>query len=1019
MLLGDFNGDGKLDLVVANRSCTNLPCGTSSVSVLLGNGDGTFKSHVDFSTGSGASSASVVVGDFNRDGRLDLAVANSYNGGAGTVAILLGNGDGTFQASKEYPAGANPAALVAADLNGDGKLDLAVADNFYMPTGEISVLLGNGDGTFAAPVQYAVGADPTSVAIGDFNGDGIPDLAANGGTGTVSVLLGKGDGTFQNAVAYASSGEPAVLTVGDFNGDGHQDLAIANANSGNLGTITILLGDGNGAFSPKLDLTTGFSSPIGGVSADFNDDGKADLAIINNDSPTDISTVSILPGNGDGTFQSQPQANFPAGQDVQSVVAADFNGDGKMDLAVANFTPATVSILLGNGDGTFQPPVSYPVAASPNGLAVADFNGDGHLDIAVSLGNCNLTCPGSVVSILLGNGDGTFKAHADYPTAGENGELAVAAGDFNGDGKADLAVSTQPNSSGPVISVLLGNGDGSFQSPTTYPAQSEGPNALAVGDFNGDGKLDLAGTVINNGTSGEISIFLGNGNGSFQAPKQFATGIFSASIAVADFDGDGRLDVATVNTGSETISVLLGNGDGTLQPHLDYITGRTPIGIAAGAFDGPGGGFGLAFANRIDNTVSVYAVPTVALYPSKLTFHQGLPGAADGRKQGGTRRVTAPAEQQTVTITNPGNLRLRFSKMNITRGFAQTNTCSPALPVGQSCTVTVIYAPTPAGEIAGSLVISDNATGKQQIVGLTASAVPAPIVEVTPPSLGFGNQTVGTPSAADSVILTNAGNASLTISNVTVGGANAGDFAETNSCGSSVASGANCTINVAFKPTAAGPRSATLNIADNAANSPQTLALTGVGLGAPDFSLSASPGSATVTPGQSTTYTLTLTPSGGFSQAVSVSCTGAPALATCSVSPNSVTLNGTNAGTANVSVTTTAATMLAPRKTAPPFSRPGAWNRLRMLALWLIVAAALSALTSRRRRRAARLGLVSALLVVMLWASCGGGGGGGGVGGGGNPGTPAGTYTLTLTGTFANAAGSGLTHTTTVALKVE
>src|SRR6266511_3263154 len=221
--VGDFNRDGKADLAVAN-------VGSANVSVLLGNGDGTFQTALNYATG--ANPLSVAVGDFNGDGILDLAVANN---GSADISVLLGNGDGTFRIAVNFSAGPYPESVAAGDFNGDGRPDLAVA-NLFSKT--VSVLLGNGNGTFQAAAGYVVGTNPQSVAVGDFNGDHKPDLAvANFGSGNVSVLLGNGDGTFQTAVNYAAGADPYSVAVDDFNGDGTLDLVSANVNSADVSVL--------------------------------------------------------------------------------------------------------------------------------------------------------------------------------------------------------------------------------------------------------------------------------------------------------------------------------------------------------------------------------------------------------------------------------------------------------------------------------------------------------------------------------------------------------------------------------------------------------------------------------------------------------------------------------------------------------------------------------------------------------------------------------------------------------------
>jgi len=326
----------------------------------------------------GTTPYSVAVGDFNGDGRADLAVANE---GSGTVSVLLGNGDGTFQAAVNYAVGTTPGSVAVGDFNGDGKADLAVT-NF---NGTVSVLLGNGDGTFQAALNYRAGPSPgvTSVAVGDFNRDGKADLAVTDDygplspDGTVNVLLGNGDGTFQAAVNYTVGSEPQSVGVGDFNGDGKADLAVTDYSSQDpfSGAVNVLLGNGDGTFQAAVNYSVGPGATSVAV-GDFNCDGKADLAVTNFN-----GTVSVLLGNGDGTFQAA--VNYIASPGATSVAVGDFNRDGKADLAEADVA-GTVSVLLGNGDGTFQAAVNFTVGLEPQSVGVGDFNGDGKADLAVA-----------------------------------------------------------------------------------------------------------------------------------------------------------------------------------------------------------------------------------------------------------------------------------------------------------------------------------------------------------------------------------------------------------------------------------------------------------------------------------------------------------------------------------------------------------------------------------------------------------------------------------------------------------
>jgi hypothetical protein len=318
-----------------------------------------------------ASPRAVVVGDFNQDGTPDLAVANED---AGTVSILLGNGDGSFQAPQDFAAGAaHPDALAMGDFNGDGIPDLAVASS----EGGVSILLGNGDGSFQTPVNYATGGSPTSVAVGDFTGNGILDLAvANGYASGVSVLLGNGDGSFQAPQRYAAGYDPAAVAVGAFNGDGIPDLAVANIFY--VQGVNILLGNGDGTFVPEPGAydTQGWHWSV--AVGDFNGDGIADLAVPNGGG----NSVTLLQGRGDGTFEAT--SGVVVGSSPRSVAVADFNGDGIQDLAMANYGSGTVSVALGYGNGMFRSAVSYAVGTYPVSVAVGDFNGDGFPDLVVA-----------------------------------------------------------------------------------------------------------------------------------------------------------------------------------------------------------------------------------------------------------------------------------------------------------------------------------------------------------------------------------------------------------------------------------------------------------------------------------------------------------------------------------------------------------------------------------------------------------------------------------------------------------
>jgi hypothetical protein len=379
--------------------------------------------------------------------------------------------------------------------------------------------------SFLPVVTYdAGGALPSSVVVADLNGDGKPDvMVANSSSGTVGVLLGNGDGTFLPVVLYPSGGLTAAsIVVADLNGDGKLDLAVATcASSGSNcsnGKVGVLLGNGDGTFQAAVTYATGQFATIAVAVADLNGDGKPDLIVANNYS---VFGLGVLLGNGDGTFQPVVTTNFNG--IATSIAAADVNGDGKIDVVMAacvisgKSCASRPSVLLGNGDGTFQRIANYGSGwYNANSIAVADVNGDGKPDLLVGdLCNSASKCSGGPVAVLLGNGDGTFQPPVSYSTPYETTAVAVA--DVNGDGKADLIATdfciSLTNCTSGTVNVLLGNGDGTFQTALSYNSGAQGAASVAVADLNADGEPDLivANTCTSNTCAkGTVGVLLNN-----------------------------------------------------------------------------------------------------------------------------------------------------------------------------------------------------------------------------------------------------------------------------------------------------------------------------------------------------------------------------------------------------------------------------------------------------------------------------------------------------------------------------
>jgi hypothetical protein len=558
--IAQLRGPGQpLDIIVANcGSSSQVNCvdtsGSGDVTVLLGNGDGTFNTAVSYSLGA-SGATSVAVADVNGDGKLDLIVATGSNA-AGLVGVLFGNGDGTFQAEATYSSGGlSPLALAVADLNGDGKPDVVVSNQWADDTdtnSNVSVLLNDGTGKFPTPVSNLTGGFyPDSIAIADVNRDGKPDLVvanssvgSDGGLGNVGVLLGKGDGTFQAAATYASGGYgAAAVAVADVNGDGKLDVVVANCSgsssdcTGSAGDVGVLLGNGSGSFQTAVTYTSGSNYPFAVAVADVNGDGRPDVVAAN------CSSANCGQGAGyAGVLINQSTPWLVYASLAQQV---DYFGEGSSDFTV--WRPSTGTLY--SQDYSDKTTLAKKWGANGDIPVIGDYDGDGKTDIAVWRPS-----NGTWYYIQSSNGQQIARAW------GANGDIPVP-GDYDGDGKTDLAVFRPSN--GPWYILQSSNGQ---QVARTWGANGDIP---VPGDYDGDGKTDVAVWSPSTGTWYIVLSSTGKG-----VSGQWGT---KGDIPVAaDYDGDGKTDIAVWRPSNGTWYIIHSNTGARTTINFG-ITGDMPV----------------------------------------------------------------------------------------------------------------------------------------------------------------------------------------------------------------------------------------------------------------------------------------------------------------------------------------------------------------------------------------------------------------------------------------------------------
>lgn len=657
--IGDFNNDSRPDFATIN---------TQSFTVALNSATnpGTFTAS---NVSTGGNSLYLLTGDFNSDGKTDVLVSRSN---IGYVRLYPGNGNGTFGSPISIAVGMNPWGSTAGDFNKDGKLDVAVVNN---ASDTVSILLGTGSGLSTTPITINTINDPISIQMGDFNNDSKVDLAIVGfDSSTLQVLMGDGAGNFGSATTYSIGTNPFSVITGKFNADSSIDIATANYGSDNVsflannccGTLVLIPSalqntiagafynqpisiEGGGKYSyvvtagtlpPGLQISTDYasglisgvinqpgtynftitastsacssttsrnytivvgnpqpytsyttntiaagSSPFTVITADLYGDGKTGLVVTNNAS----NTVSTFVGDGVGNFTADETLATDAGP--VGVAVGDFNEDGQGDIVTANAAGRSISVILskpsvvvGNGPvpSSFADAANYGFSNSVNAVAVGDFNQDGHQDIAIAVDGqtivgINLN---AYVIIFTGNGDGTFTVGGRIEiTLAVTKIKSLAVADFNKDGKQDIVIANYNNKN---LTVCLATGANSFSK--TLVDVAAGPISVKIGDFNKDGNLDV---VSSNFGANTVSVSLGNGNGGFSASTAYQSGGTNpSSVEVADINGDGNSDLVVTHSTDGTVYLLTGKGDGTFNTPALLTTLSNTRSTAIGDFNG-------------------------------------------------------------------------------------------------------------------------------------------------------------------------------------------------------------------------------------------------------------------------------------------------------------------------------------------------------------------------------------------------------------------------------------------------
>lgn len=996
VIVADLNGDGIPDLVTTNY-------GGTTISVLLGNGDGTFQTHVDYAVGT--FSFGLTAGDLNGDGIPDIAVAS---GMTNFVTVFLGNGDGTLQAGQAYDTRGVAEYVVMADFNNDGILDLATCS---ASVGSVSVLLGNGDGTFAAQHTFGVSVFPDGLAVGDFNHDGNFDLVvSNSSVNTLSIFLGKGDGTFQVQTDYPTGPSPTNIAVVDLNADGNPDLVVCNSVGFN---ISVLLGNGDGTFQAKVDYS-GLNGPWGVVAADVNGDGIPDMVVT---SPA-TRAVEVFQGKGDGTLLAP--VSTPTGSSNYLLALGDWNGNGVIDLAVPDISTSTVSVSLGSVSAT----------ATLAGVSVP--GGGPHNVVAGYAGDTNSVPSVSAPISLTGTPFVTTVALSVAPTSGSPGQTFVLTADISPSSSSGFtAGGTVTFFDGGVVlgspvNVVSGS---AMLSSNTFTSGTHSITATYSGDANFTGGTTASPTVITVSTPQTIT---------FPAPGPVTYGV--APLTLSATASSGLTVTFSVVSGPATVSgttltiLSAGSvvvqadqaGDAThtaavpVQRTLTVNKATSTLALSASA----------ASVNLNSNVTFTATVASGSLpAPTGIvTFFDGstqlapVPVNASGVATYSTTSLAAGTHSITATYAGDANFTPSSSSPAVIAVITSQTITFPALsPVTYGVAPITLSATASSGlPVTFSLV-----SGQATLVGTTLTILAAGGVVIQADQAGDAAHPPA-PAVRRTLFVNRAPSVVALVASAANARPNTSlTFTATVSAGNLPTP----TGNVIFLDRTQQLATAALNGAGVATYTTSSLTVgshfivayysgdanfllatnsliqTVVG---PGYSVTPNPAALTVKLGQIATSTITITPVGGFQGQVSLTCGGAPQIATCSLAPVTVVLPGDDLPhTVQFTLKTT---VVAPSSAGLAGVLPVGFSGYET-TLTLFSPFGLVALVSARRRkfmprlyrsRGVRMIALAALLLSL--AGCGGG-----------HTEPFGNWTIVMT---ATTAGGGAPRNATINLTI-